>query len=776
MAKLSIKAGATSVTVNIFIASTLSTTGAGLTGLVFNTSSLTAYYALPAASSVAITLATLAAVTSSFSSGGFKEIDATNMPGWYRFDVPNAALASGRFVSIHFQGATNMAPLPLEIELTGWDNQDAVHGGMSALPNTAVTTNASLLTSGTGTDQLSVASGRVDTGKWLGTAVTAATAGIPDTNAKNINNVATTSVTTINANQGTTQPVNFTGTAGSALVKGDTVDIAGAAVSSTTAQIGTNVVSINSVAASSVTAVNANQGTTQPVNFTGTGASALAKSDVLDWNGTAVSAPATAGIPDVNVKNWKNGTVPAVNVTGVPIVDVQDWRGDTVSHLVNGAVVAFTAIDSGTVVSSTSTNTDLSVSSSFPDVSAFNGSWIVILSGTGKGQTRYIVSYSGTPGFQVVVSPAWVSPPDNTSTYAIIPAGGVDVEAWLQSVVLSTGGAGKPDVNVKSFATGSPAVVDSNLLLKVDTEDWKGTAVATPNVAGVPKVDLIDWLGTAPLALSSQQVQAVVPSSTVVASVTGAVGSVTGNVGGNVVGTVASVVGNVGGNLVGSVGSLTSTAVQNIWDALTSALTTANSIGKLLAALPGSIWDVVLSGHLTAGTTGAALNAASSAGDPWATALPGAYSSGTAGNIVGNRLDVAVSTRLAPAGTLATVTNLTNAPTVGDFTSTMKTSLNASTPTAITGAVGSVTADVGITQAGADKVFGASGAALPELGVAAPAATPSPRSALMLIYMTLRNKLTVTSSVKSIYNDAGTAITQKALSDDSTTYTEDEMG
>ena len=38
--------------------------------------------------------------------------------------------------------------------------------------------------------------------------------------------------------------------------------------------------------------------------------------------------------------------------------------------------------------------------------------------------------------------------------------------------------------------------------------------------------DLKEWLGTAPLALSSQQVQAVVPASTVVASVTGAVGSV----------------------------------------------------------------------------------------------------------------------------------------------------------------------------------------------------------------------------------------------------------
>lgn len=49
------------------------------------------------------------------------------------------------------------------------------------------------------------------------------------------------------------------------------------------------------------------------------------------------------------------------------------------------------------------------------------------------------------------------------------------------------------------------------------------------------------------------------------------------------------------------------------------------------------------------------------------------------------------------AGTIANVTNLTNAPTAGDFTTAMKTSLNAATPTAaaVTGSVGSVTGSVG---------------------------------------------------------------------------------
>lgn len=229
--KLSIKAGNTSESVNVFIQDSSSTTGAGLSGLAYNTANLAAYYSFTGANATAtvITLATLGAVNSAWSSGGFIEIDATHMKGWYRLDLPNAviAAANGRVVSVHLYGATNMAPCPLEIELTGWDNQDAVHGGMSALPNTACTTNASLITSGTGTDQLLVESGVVDANavQWLDTAISApATAGVPDVNVKNMNNVAATSITTINANIGETQPLNFTGTGASALVQVDVQD------------------------------------------------------------------------------------------------------------------------------------------------------------------------------------------------------------------------------------------------------------------------------------------------------------------------------------------------------------------------------------------------------------------------------------------------------------------------------------------------------------------------------------------------------------------------
>jgi hypothetical protein len=68
--------------------------------------------------------------------------------------------------------------------------------------------------------------------------------------------------------------------------------------------------------------------------------------------------------------------------------------------------------------------------------------------------------------------------------------------------------------------------------------------------------------------------------------------------------------------------------------------------------------------------------------------------------------------------------------------------------------------------------------AISELGVGAPTATPTLRTGLMLLYMALRNKLiTQTSGTDAleIYNDAGTKITQKLLTDDGSDYTEAKM-
>jgi hypothetical protein len=70
-----------------------SATGARKTGLV--AANVDCSYTRDGGLRVAITDSDLGAVDAAWSSGGFKEVDATNCPGLYRFDVPNAAFAYG---------------------------------------------------------------------------------------------------------------------------------------------------------------------------------------------------------------------------------------------------------------------------------------------------------------------------------------------------------------------------------------------------------------------------------------------------------------------------------------------------------------------------------------------------------------------------------------------------------------------------------------------------------------------------------------------------------
>lgn len=121
MTDLILARGTTSQAVQFFIQDTRQSDGSGLTGLVFNTAGLTAYYIREgAASAVQITLATMTVGT--WATGGFVAADGTNLPGVYELSIPDAALATGaKWVTVMLKGAANMAVAMKEIELTGID-------------------------------------------------------------------------------------------------------------------------------------------------------------------------------------------------------------------------------------------------------------------------------------------------------------------------------------------------------------------------------------------------------------------------------------------------------------------------------------------------------------------------------------------------------------------------------------------------------------------------------------------------------------------------------
>jgi hypothetical protein len=117
MAKLSVKKGSTSRVEYVFIGDNASASGAGLTGLAFNSSGLVSHYLRPAGTATTISLLTQT-VTGSYSSGGFVEVDSLRMPGIYRFDIPNAVFASGVDKAVvSLTGSPRMIPVLMEYDL-----------------------------------------------------------------------------------------------------------------------------------------------------------------------------------------------------------------------------------------------------------------------------------------------------------------------------------------------------------------------------------------------------------------------------------------------------------------------------------------------------------------------------------------------------------------------------------------------------------------------------------------------------------------------------------
>lgn len=250
---------------------------------------------------------------------------------------------------------------------------------------------------------------------------------------------------------------------------------------------------------------------------------------------------------------------------------------------------------------------------------------------------------------------------------------------------------------------------------------------------------------------------AKVASDVTIASVTGAVGSVTGNVGGNVVGSVGSVVGLTPSNLDTTVSSRLASAsytaptnltaaqiATGVWtDTVGADFTTALSVGKsvmngvtlgtglTVASVSGAVGSVTGAVGSVTGLTAADVGAIKAKTDN----LPAAPASTT--NIT--------------AGTITTVTNLTNAPSAGDLTSTMK----ASVKTQVTDALNVDT--------------------YAELS-APPAATSSLRDKLTWLFMWARNKATQTATERKLYaDDAATVVGKETVSDNGTIYTKEEV-
>ena len=350
------------------------------------------------------------------------------------------------------------------------------------------------------------------------------------------------------------------------------------------------------------------------------------------------------------------------------------------------------------------------------------------------------------------------------------------------------------------------------------------TNITAGTIATATNVTTVNGLAANVITAASIAADAItdakVASDVTIASVTGAVGSVTAGV------TVTTNNDKTGY-------ALTSAGVQAIWDALTSALTTAGSIGKFLvdnlsplvsgtADAGGSTTTMIDAARtesatdhwkgqaivFTSGTNlglGALITAFDAATDTttFTPAMPAAVGAGVTYQIL--PAAQAILAGLVHTGaTVPTVTTLTgHTPQTGDSFARIGATGSGLTSLATQASVNTIddfldteiasiistlgTAGAGLTavpwNAAWDaevqsEVDDALNTAIAELGVAAPTATPTVRTALMLMYMALRNKLDVQTSgtdAIEIHNDAGTQICSKAITDDGTDYSEAKM-
>jgi len=437
--KLIIKKGTTSKRVGIFVQDSSLTTGAGLAGLVFNSASLTWHYWREDQGNVGATSVTLATATrGTWATGGFIEKDATGMPGMYEIGIPDAVLATGaNWAIMTLKGATNMAVVTIEIQLTDFDPNDAVRAGLTALPNAAAEAAGGLYTRGTGAGQIAQS-----------------TNGQIDVDTKKINAVSAASVATINAHIGTT--------AASTAQTGDSFARlgapAGASVSADIAAVNTKTTNLPTDPADQSLIIAA---TDAIMTRLGTPAGASVSVDIAAVKTETASIQGDtndiqARLPAALVSGRIDASVGAVAANAITAAAIAT-DAFTAAKFAADAKTKLRSIVSGTAQSG-STTTLVDTARTEADTDYWKGCILLVTSGSSAGEARLITGFNAATD-ALTFAPA-LTQAISTNTYEILPGARADVGLWngaLPNVLLS----GRVDASVGDYPGNTPQTGDS---------------------------------------------------------------------------------------------------------------------------------------------------------------------------------------------------------------------------------------------------------------------------------------------------------------------------
>lgn len=208
-----------------------------------------------------------------------------------------------------------------------------------------------------------------------------------------------------------------------------------------------------------------------------------------------------------------------------------------------------------------------------------------------------------------------------------------------------------------------PSALGANGNIKADVRDFNGTAGTF--ASGRPEVNTTHAAGTA-------WGSGAITAATFAAGAIDAAAIATDAI------TSAELAATATAEIATAVRTELATELARIDVATSTRLASASyTTPPTAAANADAVWDEILSGHVVSGSAGEALAAAGAAGDPWITALPGSYSAGQAGYIVGTFVDAAVSTRLATSGYTAPLSAAGTRTALGLASANLDTQLDA---------------------------------------------------------------------------------------------------
>lgn len=368
-----------------------STDGTPETGVVFNTSGIDLWYRREGAAKTSITEATLAALTTAHSDGGFLHIS----DGDYRLDLPDAAFATGAN-HVDFGGTvTGMVVIGGRVRLVDYNPE------VNFTTNAAAGASGGLLISGSN-------SGTTTLGALTITGVTTHTGNVVLSDGLTISSPSTTNRAGLSvAGNGTGAGILATGGAtgiGIAAVGGAT---SGSAVKAT----GTagNAIALELVGQGSAAGFKATGGATgNGMTLVGGGTS-----------GHGLQATVTSGNEiDADI----TGTLSSLSTSALDAIADKMWDEPTSGHVASGSFgAAANPTDHGTAQAG-GANTITLRSGAVATNDWYNKQLLKIVAGTGAGQSEYISDYVGSTRVATMAA-SWLTQPDNTSVY-VIEAGG----------------------------------------------------------------------------------------------------------------------------------------------------------------------------------------------------------------------------------------------------------------------------------------------------------------------------------------------------------------